>query len=292
MSQPTPVLLPEADLYAALRRLGLGPKELPALIAAAAPETAARLRAVDQGLLRAVLRAGTGEKPVPGADRVIAHLAQTSPVPVLDPDPRSMRTMALPSNGEIADMPSFSDPRFDDWFATQGVECGIGLYGEDRHVYRAAHFADAMSGERRTLHLGIDLFAPAGLAVHAPLPGRVHSVCYNADPLDYGHTLILAHDLPGGGAFYTLYGHLGASLPDLCRAGDAVAPGQVIAHLGDWPENGGWAPHLHFQIITDLLDQHSGNFFGVGHRSLWDIWSAISPDPNLILRLGAHQFHN
>ncbi len=283
MSHPT--LSPEADLYAALRRTGLGPEALPDLIAAADPDTAARLASVDQGLLRAVLRAGSGAAPVAGAVRVIAHLAQCDPAPVLDPDPREMRTMALPSNGEIADMPAFSDPAFDGWFAAQGVECGIGLYGEDRKVYRAAHFADRVSDERRTMHLGIDLFAPAGMAVHAPLPGRVQSVCYNADPLDYGHTLILAHDLPGGGVFYTLYGHLGGSLPGLCRPGDAVSASQVIAHLGDWSENGGWAPHLHFQIITDLLEQHGGNFFGVGHRSLWDIWSAISPDPNLILRL-------
>mgnify|MGYP006180958165 CR=1 FL=1 len=69
----------------------------------------------------------------------------------------------------------------------------------------------------------------------------------------------------------------------------AVQPGQVIAHLGDWHENGGWAAHIHFQIMTDMLDQ-SGNFFGVGHESLWDVWQGICIDPNLVLRLPADRF--
>ena len=137
--------------------------------------------------------------------------------------------------------------------------------------------------------MGIDVFAPAGTPVHAPLAGRVRSVVYNADPLDYGHTLILDH-VTEAGTFHTLYGHLGGSLPTLCQPGAEVAAGQVIAHLGDWPENGGWAPHLHFQIMTDMLDQQGGNFFGVGHESFWDVWQQICPDPNLILRLPAGAF--
>ena len=112
---------------------------------------------------------------------------------------------------------------------------------------------------------------------------------YNADPLDYGHTLILEHDLNGTRVF-TLYGHLGGTLPALCQPGQSVKAGDLIAHLGDWPENGGWAPHLHVQIITDLLAQTDGNFFGVGHASLADIWAEISPDANLLMRLPAHSF--
>lgn len=282
-------LPPDRDLYAALRVSGSAPDDLPALIAASDPQTAARLTAVDQGLLRAILRAGRGGPPIPGAAAVVDHLSRAEVAPIFDPDPRGARTMTLPCNGEIPDMPVFSDPAFDVWFAAQAVRYGIGLYGEDRPVYRSAQFADPMSPERRTRHLGIDIFASAGTPVLAPLAGRVVSARYNADPLDYGHTLILAHETPTGQAFHTLYGHLGASLGRLLRVGDPVAAGQTIAHLGTWPENGGWAPHLHFQVMTDLLDQRAGNFFGVGHGSLWDIWSAICPDPNLILRLAPAQ---
>jgi murein DD-endopeptidase MepM/ murein hydrolase activator NlpD len=140
------------------------------------------------------------------------------------------------------------------------------------------------------VHLGIDVFAPAGTIVRAPLPGRVLHVTYNADPLDYGHTLILQHDAGGGVAFFTLYGHLAGTLPGLVSAGDRITAGQHIADLGDWHENGGWAAHLHFQIMTDMLDQQGGNFPGVGHPSLLDVWQSILIDPNLILRLAQDRF--
>ena len=171
-------------------------------------------------------------------------------------------------------------PRFADWLM-QPIR-------ENRSVYATAQFADRASPERRTMHTGIDVFAPAGTPVYAPLPGRILHLTYNADPLDYGHTLILHHDL-GGQSFYTLYGHLAATLPGLHPSG-RVEPGQIIAHLGDWPENGGWAAHIHFQIMSSMLAQTEGNFFGVGHASLWDVWSDICPDPNLILRLPENAF--
>ncbi|WP_151718144.1 peptidoglycan DD-metalloendopeptidase family protein [Gemmobacter serpentinus] len=280
------------DLYAALRRAGTGlsPRAaedlLPALYAAlgAAPE-AARLASVDQGLLRAVIRAGAG---LPAAPALADFLRKSEVAPVFLPEIGDSLHMPLLCD-VTEDMPAYSDLGFDLWFADQGVDYGLGPYGEKRSVYRAAQFADQASSERRMIHMGIDVFAPAGTEVHAPLPGLVHSVVYNADPLDYGHTLILRHDGPGAD-FFTLYGHLGATLTGLCKVGQAVAAGQVIAHLGDWPENGGWAPHLHFQVMADLLEQRDGNFFGVGHESLWDIWQQICPDPNLILRLPAGAF--
>ncbi|PLL12016.1 hypothetical protein C0V75_14095 [Tabrizicola sp. TH137] len=283
----------QPDLYAALHqaaaRLKVAPP-IPDLIAACDPATAARLAAVDAGLLAAISRHAITGTAIPGAARLRAALATADLHPLFLPDPALGATMALPTRGERADMPAFSDPVFDPWFARHqaaGIRYGLGLYGENRTVYATPQFADAASPERRTIHLGIDVFAPATTPVHAPLPGRVKHLTYNADPLDYGHTLILEHDL-GGTRFFTLYGHLAATLPGLHPTG-TVAAGQIIAHLGDWPENGGWAPHLHVQIITDLLATE-GNFFGVGHASLMDIWSEISPDANLLMRLPPHSF--
>ncbi|MDO8881818.1 MAG: peptidoglycan DD-metalloendopeptidase family protein [Pseudotabrizicola sp.] len=279
----------QPDLYAALRRSGAAPEDLPTLIAASPPHVATRLRAADQGLLRAILRAGLGQPAIPSAPRIITHLRALTPEPLFRPDVANSRTLALLTNDEHPDMPPFSDRNFDAWFAAKDVPYGIGTYGEDRSVYRTAQFADAISPERRTRHLGIDVFAPAGSPVHAPLAGRVLHLTYNADPLDYGHTLIVEHQSDCA-PFYTLYGHLAATLPSLLQPGAQVAAGQHIADLGDWPENGGWAPHVHFQIMTDMLDQANGNFYGVGHSSLWDVWQAICPDPNLIMRLPATAF--
>lgn len=283
----------QTDLYAALRNAAAPGDDIPAIAAiidAADPATAARLQAVDAGLLAAIIRKSASGEAVPGAIALRKALGDMPAHPLFLPDPAQGATMALPTTGERPDMPAFSDHAFDAWFDThraRGIRYGLGLYGENRTVYATPQFADAASPERRTIHLGIDVFAPAGTPVHAPLPGRVRHLTYNADPLDYGHTLILEHDL-GGLRFFTLYGHLSATLPGLHPTGQ-VAAGQIIAHLGDWPENGGWAPHIHFQIITDLLATQ-GNFFGVGHAGLMDVWSDISPDANLLMRLPAHSF--
>ena len=229
---------------------------------------------------------GAGKAPALRRPGARTWLASTRPAPLFSPQITRSNSMALPTGGQRAEMPAFSDRAFDDWFLAQGKTYGLGLYGEKRSIYATSQFADAASPERRTKHLGVDVFAAKGTPVQAPLAGRVAHLTYNADPLDYGHTLILAHDA----GVFTLYGHLGASLPKLLQPGQSVAAGQVIGHLGDWHENGGWAAHLHFQIITDMLDQSGGNFFGVGHESLWDVWTSISPDPNLILRLRPELF--
>ena len=256
-----------------------------------------RLDRIDPEFMVALFRRAAGFPATRAESQVRAFLAQAEPISQFRPDLRTSSRIALLTNGEQAGMPAFSDRAFDAWLTAQRPKTlpegagfyGLGSYGEKRSVYATDQFADAASPERRTRHLGIDVFAPAGTAVHAPLPGKVAYVTYNADPLDYGHTLILEHDA-GGQPFWTLYGHLGASLPGLCKVGDRIEAGQLICHLGDWAENGGWAPHLHFQIMTDLLAQHSGNFFGVGHDSLWDVWSGICIDPNLILRLAPESF--
>ncbi len=257
-----------------------------------------RLDQIDPEFMVALCRTAAGftaTKPAMGLRKFLAN----SPIsalflPELD---RSAR-IALLTDGTHADMPAFSDKRFDGWFAAQRplqlpgdvAFYGFGPYGEKRSVYQTDQFADAASPERRTKHLGIDVFAIAGTPVFAPLAGEVAYVTYNADPLDYGNTLILKHEMPDGTLFWTLYGHLGGSLPGLMRPGQKVAPGQLIAHLGDWHENGGWSPHIHFQVMSSLLTQDKGNFFGVGHESLWDVWSDICIDPNLILRLAPESY--
>ncbi len=287
----------QSDLYAALRQVGrVAPTvTLSELLDALdqgdslARDTAHRLRSVDQEFLRAVLRIGAGNPAFAQTSQITAFLAASSPAPLFLPPIDAGPSTALLTQGQRPDMPAFSDRAFDAWFAALQVPYGLGSYGEARSVYQTDQFADAASPERRTVHTGIDVFAPAMTPVYAPLSGRVRHVTYNADPLDYGHTLIMEHDA-GGVAFYTLYGHLAGTLPDLMQVGQRVQPGQLIAHLGDWHENGGWAAHLHFQIMTDMLEQTAGNFYGVGHDSLWDVWSNICIDPNVILRLPVDRF--
>ncbi len=257
-----------------------------------------RLDQIDPEFMVCLFRRAAGFAATRSEAAVRDHLTTADVAEVFLPALSSSGRMALLTNGEQAGMPAFSDRRFEAWFAAQRPAnlpasvpfYGFGAYGERRGVYATDQFADAASPERRTRHTGIDVFNVAGTPVFAPLSGRVAYVCYNADPLDYGHTLILEHVTAKGVPFYTLYGHLGGSLPGLCKVGASVMAGQLLAHLGDWHENGGWAPHLHFQIMTDILAQTQGNFFGVGHDSLWDVWSGICIDPNLILRQPAESY--
>ncbi|MGH7166611.1 MAG: phosphotransferase, partial [Nitrospiraceae bacterium] len=167
-----------------------------------------------------------------------------------------------------------------------GVRVGVGRYNEARRSYTTEEYRPAGSDveEWRTVHLGIDLFIAPSSPVFAPLDGTVHSFANNARSLDYGPTIILRHDLPGVGEFFTLYGHLSADSLEGLSPGMPVAKGARIGAIGDSSVNGQWPPHLHFQIITDLLDQ-SGTFPGVCAAQARPLWHRLCPDPNLVLRI-------
>ncbi|MGH9742631.1 MAG: aminotransferase class III-fold pyridoxal phosphate-dependent enzyme, partial [Candidatus Acidiferrum sp.] len=170
-------------------------------------------------------------------------------------------------------------------------EVGIGRYNEARLLYNSPLFGDNTNPtkERRTIHLGLDLFAAPGIPIHAPLAGVVHAIAINTAPLDYGPLVILRHATDDGAEFFTLYGHLAREAFDALQLGQRIARGQLFARIGDVHENGGWPPHLHFQIIVDLLDRGS-DFPGVAYASRRNVWTSLSPDPNLLLSIPAERF--
>jgi 4-aminobutyrate aminotransferase-like enzyme len=168
---------------------------------------------------------------------------------------------------------------------------GIGRYDEARLVYVTDLFRHVSNWEveNRTVHVGIDIFLPAGAAVHAPLGGTVHSFRNNAAAGDYGPTIILEHEPEPGLRFFTLYGHLSEDSLEGLAPGRVFAAGDAIARLGDAAVNGGWPPHLHFQVVTDLLGRE-GDFPGVAAPSERAIYLDLCPDPNLILGIPADRF--
>lgn len=166
----------------------------------------------------------------------------------------------------------------DDALSAAGTGFAFGRYGESRELYRGDLFAGPDGGERRTVHLGIDVFCAAGTAVCAPLDGVVEFVANNAAELDYGPVVILRHTLDDSGPFYTLYGHLSTETLGHALVGRPVSAGQTFARVGTPPDNGNWPPHLHFQVINDLLGMGTG-FPGVAFRSQWEYWSSVSPSP-------------
>lgn len=163
----------------------------------------------------------------------------------------------------------------------QQTMVGIGRYNEDRAIYRRS----ALFGNVRSIHLGIDIWAPPGSPVFTPLPGSVHSFQNNVGFGDYGPTIILEHEIEGV-TFYTLYGHLSTGSIARLQVGQFFEAGERIGYLGHMQENGNWPPHLHFQIITDMQGRR-GDFPGVATREEREYYLQICPNPNLILQIPA-----
>lgn len=158
------------------------------------------------------------------------------------------------------------------------AKVGVGGYLEKRVLYQRSNNFKS-EAENRNIHLGVDWWSSAGTGVYAPLEGRVHSFKYNELHLDYGATIILQHDLEGF-VFYTLYGHLNlASLKDL-EKGMLIEKGSVFTAIGNRTENGGWVPHLHFQVINNMMGKE-GDFPGVTSEKLLAEFSENCPDPNV-----------
>ena len=290
------------------------------------------LAATDWRLAEFRVRHACGFEPNPKRRAVAARLERIgarSPSPVLPPAVMerphvldlSVESLELPHPDDLA-----APGAFREWVERQlagaGATVGVGRYCEARTLYDAPGFASEGNDgpESRTIHLGVDLFAPAGTPVHAPLSGTVVSVADNALVLDYGPTVILRHppvsrrppseggsgdtSSTGGDGFHTLYGHLDRATLDHLAPGDQVAAGEVIGWLGDEQVNGGWPPHLHLQAIAlDPLadgddrgvgggrgDQRGGlggppggepgNFPGVALPRLRRVWESVAPDPS------------
>jgi peptidoglycan LD-endopeptidase LytH len=185
--------------------------------------------------------------------------------------------------GVTADFTAFIRQRM----AAANADFAAGGYAENRTLYAMSPVfsAQADGSEARTLHLGVDLWLAAGSSVHAVLPGRVHSCRDNGAFGDYGPTIVLEHALQDC-LFYTLYGHLARESLAVSPVGRVLEAGELLGWLGTPEVNVGWPPHLHFQIITDLLG-YVGDYPGVCRPSEAEQWLARCPDPNLLLRIPA-----
>ena len=190
------------------------------------------------------------------------------------------------SNEEIKNVDFSSTEKFTDYCFSKLKEnntpVGVGGYGENRAIYKLSEIFKT-GNEYRSVHLGIDITAEAGTEVFAPMEGMVHSFQNNSSFGDYGPTIILEHNL-GGENFFTLYGHLSLNSLRGLYEGKEIRRGEKIAELGDSAINVGWPPHLHFQVISDMLG-NKGDFPGVCVPSDKDYYLSFCPDPNLILKI-------
>lgn len=126
----------------------------------------------------------------------------------------------------------------------------IGGYSEERDFYWSSPLFKS-EAEKRTIHLGVDLWTDPLQPIYAPLDGRVYGVNNNNLPLDYGYTIVLKHSMHNN-TFYSLYGHLSDKDIDKIKVGQLITKGQGFCYVGYPETNGGWAPHLHLQMILDM----------------------------------------
>ena len=157
-----------------------------------------------------------------------------------------------------------------------GTEFCIGKYDEIRpNMYTTSIFAGI-----RNIHVGIDIGGPVGTPCMAFEKGIISNFGYNSEPGDYGFVLITEHNILGID-IWALYGHLSSKSVDGKDIGQAIEKGETIAWFGNEGENGGWSPHLHFQL--SLIKPETHDLPGV--VSAKDRKQALKtfPDPRLVL---------
>ncbi|MBN2228334.1 MAG: aminotransferase class III-fold pyridoxal phosphate-dependent enzyme [Candidatus Thorarchaeota archaeon] len=195
----------------------------------------------------------------------------------------SIGSLEVESPNHLADAQAFANLIAKHLESTD-VTIGIGRYNEPRLMYQSDQYLSTGS-EMRTVHLATDLFVEHGSPVFSIYDGKIHSLLDNSKPLDNGPTIIIEHSpAPESPPFYVLYSHLSRKSLNGLSKGQQVRRGEQIATVGTPSENGGWPPHLHFQLIVDMLDCE-GDFFGVAPPSKREVWLSISPDSNYILQI-------
>ena len=158
-----------------------------------------------------------------------------------------------------------------------------GGYLENRAVYNSSDYERLTDYgfENRTTHLGIDFWVKENTSIHAIGDGIIKNIVNDKTIKGYGGLIIIEHKLKNIN-YYSLYGHLSDQNKSELKIGDKIKKGEKIGEIGSTKENGGWCPHLHFQIMLSLLD-FKNDFPGVCMEYEKKTWSSICPNPELIL---------
>ena len=136
----------------------------------------------------------------------------------------------------------------------------IGRYDENRK----GMYTQELFGGERTIHVGLDIGAPAQTPIHAFQDGLIHSFADNDEEGSYGPTIITEHSIQIDGiqtSLWVLHGHLSQESLQGLKIGDQILKGQEIGKMGDEDENGGWPPHVHIQL--SLIEPQHADLPGV-----------------------------
>jgi murein DD-endopeptidase MepM/ murein hydrolase activator NlpD len=177
----------------------------------------------------------------------------------------------LPEDYWVFDFTKGEDPDF-----VCPYEYQIGRYDEIRPgMYTAEIF-----GGVRDLHVGIDIGGPVGIPIHAFDSGIVHSLGINSEEGSYGPTIITQHILDDRD-IWALHGHLSVESLEMVEKGQQINKGQIIGTIGSKEVNGGWSPHLHFQLSWQ--EPQENDLPGVVSREDREWALEMFPDPRIVL---------
>ena len=247
---------------------------------------------VGSGLLKARLRSACGLPVTEAAPRILGFLNKSRGrfAPIIGQDLNDAPLGSLSVENSLwpenpFDLGPDEAARIGEEFKDNG-NIWLGYYFEPRLIYTEPAFRNGpwLASDRRTVHLAVDVFGAAQTPVYAPLDATVYAAKNCARHLDYGGLIILAHKTPDGDEFYTLYGHLNPEVCDRLSVGDNLSKGTPFSALGDVTQNGGWSPHLHFQMAL-TLEGLGGDWPGVGDPDESYLWNAICPNPAALLNL-------
>ncbi len=161
----------------------------------------------------------------------------------------------------------------------RGWEWSYGGYLEDRRHLWAGSYLDRTGNY---LHLGLDLNAPSGTLVAATQEACVMLIDTDSDQAGgWGTRIFLLPVRPDGEPLLLIYAHIRAVL---CRVGQTVLPGEIVAEVDDPPSNGNWYPHLHVQAIRkalfeEILTERFEELDGYGPPGLIANLRVDYPDP-------------
>jgi len=155
-------------------------------------------------------------------------------------------------------------------------EYDIGRYDENRPgVYNTKLFEGT-----RTLHVGIDIGAPVNTPCMSFEKGEIAYFGFNPSEGDYGHVVVTKHEVQGT-PLWALYGHLSSGSILGKRKGQKINRGEIVGWIGGKEENGGWEPHLHFQLSWS--DPMTHDMPGVVDPKDRSDALAKYPDPRIVL---------
>ncbi len=191
------------------------------------------------------------------------------------------------SNTELSKIeminPQIFEAYIENHLLKNNAKVAFGGYNEERNLYKQSNLFNDEQSDERNIHIGMDLWIEAGTPVLAAIDGTVFGFGFNAGKGNYGPTIILKHSFENQ-TFYTLYGHLSVESIENIEIGTVFKKGEQIATLGDSSVNGGYSPHLHFQIIKNI-DDYLSDFPGVCSKKDLDYYLENCPDPNLLLKI-------